>query len=75
MPTAAECYNEAATQANQETYTAFYFSQSRELSAVIDSVLEPFGKFGEFLNSLIPVKEVSVELRHYLKLRESIVEQ
>ena len=74
MKTATECYNEA-TQANQETYIAFYFSRSQKLSAVLDSVMKPFGKFGEFLTSLIPVKEVTVIMRNYLKLRESIVEQ
>ena len=74
MKTAAECYNEA-TQSNQETYIAFYMSQSRELSMVLSIVLDPFGKFGEFLMSLIPVKDVSVALRHYVKLRESIFEQ
>ena len=74
MKTAAGCYNDA-TQANQETYIAFYMSQSREISMVLSIVLDPFGKFGEFRTSLIPVKDVSVALRHYVKLRESIFEK
>ena len=74
MKSAAECYKEAQ-ETVQETYIAFYFSQERELSTVLSSVLDPFGKFGEFLTELIPVKNVKVALRQYLKLRESIFAQ
>jgi len=64
---AAECHQEMEA-ASQDTYIAFYMTREISISSVISQILKPFGKFGEFISDLFPVKGIKVAARMHIKL-------